>query len=285
MSARSQGFYPRLAGTVVFDPIGDQVGRVRDVVVLVRAKGAPRAVGLVVEVPGRRRVFLPLTRVTSIDAGQVISTGLVNLRRFEQRAMESVVLGELLDRRVQLKDGSGEVTIEDVSIAQQRTGDWLVDQLFMRQPFRAGIGAVPTRLDPDGPGRRRAGPHGPVRGAGRRPSAGGVRGHARGRPGGRDPRPGGGAAARDRGRPGPTSASPTCWRSCRRTAQVSSRCPAWTGTARPTCWRPWEPDDAADLLNELPEEQAAQLLNLMEPEELPDVRRLLGVTPRTRRVA
>ena len=133
----------RLAGTVVFDPIGDQVGRVRDVVVLVRAKGAPRAVGLVVEVPGRRRVFLPLTRVTSIDAGQVISTGLVNLRRFEQRAMESVVLGELLDRRVQLTDGSGEVTIEDVAIAQQRTGDWLVERLFVRR--RSARGSTPFR--------------------------------------------------------------------------------------------------------------------------------------------
>ena len=91
-SAGTQVFVARLAGTTVFDPLGDQVGRVRDVVVLVRSKGAPRAVGLVVEVPGRRRVFLPLTRVTSIDAGQVISTGLLNMRRFEQRAMETLAV-------------------------------------------------------------------------------------------------------------------------------------------------------------------------------------------------
>src|SRR5690606_36639667 len=73
-SVGTRVFVARLAGTAVFDPIGDQVGRVRDVVVLLRPKGAPRAVGLVVEVPGRRRVFLPLTRVTSIDPGQVIIT-------------------------------------------------------------------------------------------------------------------------------------------------------------------------------------------------------------------
>ena len=63
-SVGTRVFVARLAGTNVFDPLGDQVGRVRDVVVLVRPKGAPRAVGLVVEVAARRRVFLPLTRVT-----------------------------------------------------------------------------------------------------------------------------------------------------------------------------------------------------------------------------
>ncbi len=100
-------FAARLAGTAVFDPIGDQVGRVRDVVVLVRPTGLPRATGLVVEVAGRRRVFVPLSRITSMDAGQVISTGLLNMRRFEQRPTESLVIGELLDRRVELVDGSG----------------------------------------------------------------------------------------------------------------------------------------------------------------------------------
>jgi CBS domain-containing protein len=100
----SRVFVARLAGLPVFDPLGDQVGRVRDVVVVFRAgRQAPRAVGLVVEVPGRRRVFLPLTRVTSMDAGQVISTGLVNMRRFERRPTETLVLAELLDRTVRLR--------------------------------------------------------------------------------------------------------------------------------------------------------------------------------------
>jgi flagellar motility protein MotE (MotC chaperone)/sporulation protein YlmC with PRC-barrel domain len=97
-------FVARLAGLPVFDPLGDRVGRVRDVVVIFRAgRQPPRAVGLVVEVPGRRRVFLPLTRVTSMDAGQVISTGLVNMRRFARRPTETLVLAELLDRTVRLR--------------------------------------------------------------------------------------------------------------------------------------------------------------------------------------
>ena len=101
--APTRVFVARLAGTPLFDPIGDQVGRVRDVVASLRiGPEAPRVLGLVVEVPGRRRIFVPMTRVTSIDAGQVITTGLVNMRRFEQRPTETLVLGEMLDRTVTL---------------------------------------------------------------------------------------------------------------------------------------------------------------------------------------
>ena len=127
-------FVARLSGLAVFDPLGDQVGRVRDVVVVFRAGLlAPMAVGLVVEVPGRRRVFLPMTRVTSIDVGQVITTGVVNLRRFEPRPTETLVLAELLDRTVGMRDGSGDVIVEDVAIGQQRTRDWVVSKVFVRR--------------------------------------------------------------------------------------------------------------------------------------------------------
>jgi len=130
----------RLAGTGVFDPLRDRVGRVHDVVVLLRVRQAPRAVGLVVEVPGRRRVFLPLSRVTSIDAGAVITTGLMNVRRFSQRAAETLVLGELLDREIRLRDGSGTVTIQDVALEQQRNRDWLVTKLYVRRTgVRSGL--------------------------------------------------------------------------------------------------------------------------------------------------
>ena len=139
-SAPSRVFVARLAGTEVFDPLGDRVGRVRDVVILVRLKGAPRAVGLVVEVPGRRRVFLPLSRVTAVDPGAVITTGLVNVRRFEQRSAETLVVGELLDRHVEMRDGSGTVAIEDAAIEQQRNRDWLVTKLFVRRKTTANRG-------------------------------------------------------------------------------------------------------------------------------------------------
>jgi CBS domain-containing protein/sporulation protein YlmC with PRC-barrel domain len=123
-----------MSGLAVFDPLGDQVGRVRDVVVVFRAgRLAPLVVGLVVEVPGRRRVFLPMTRVTSVDGGQVIMTGVVNMRRFEPRSAETLVLAELLDRSVTLRDGTGSVVVEDVAMTQQRTRDWVVSKVFVRR--------------------------------------------------------------------------------------------------------------------------------------------------------
>src|SRR5690606_12543633 len=125
----SRVYLARLKGTAVFDPLGDQVGRVHDGVVIMRLRGAPRAVGLVVEVSGKRRVFLPLTRVTNIDAGAVITTGLLNIRRFEQRATETLVVGQLLDRQVTFRDGSGGGTVQDVAMEQQRNRDWHITKV------------------------------------------------------------------------------------------------------------------------------------------------------------
>jgi len=127
-------FVARLAGCSVFDPNGDRVGRVRDVLVVYRPKNSPRVVGLIVEIPGRRRVFVSIGRVMSIGAGQIITTGLINLRRFEQRGGEVRVIAELLGRQVTMRDGSGEATIEDVAIEEAGPGEWVVRELFLRRP-------------------------------------------------------------------------------------------------------------------------------------------------------
>jgi len=128
-------FVARLAGLRVFDPLGDPVGRVRDVVVTFSAsRSRPRVIGLVVEVPGRRRVFVPMTRVTSLDGGQVITTGLVNLRRFEQRTNEALVLAELLERQVTVSSPEGpfDAIVEDVAM-EPRGSDWAVSRVFCRK--------------------------------------------------------------------------------------------------------------------------------------------------------
>ncbi len=127
-------FVARLVGCSVFDPNGDRVGRVRDAIVVYRTTRSPRVVGLVVEVPGRRRVFLSIGRVTSIGSGQIITTGLINLRRFEQRGGEVRVLAEMMGRRMNFVDGSGSATIEDVSIEEIGPGEWQVSELFLRRP-------------------------------------------------------------------------------------------------------------------------------------------------------
>ena len=127
-------FVARLVGCAVFDPEGDKVGRVRDALVVYRNTSSPRVVGLIVEVPGRRQVFLSIGRVTSIGSGQIITTGLINMRRFEQRGGEVRVIAELLGRKVTLVDGSGTATIEDVAIEEGDDAEWSITELFLRRP-------------------------------------------------------------------------------------------------------------------------------------------------------
>jgi CBS domain-containing protein len=127
-------FVARLAGCSVFDPAGDKVGKVRDVLVVYRQKEPPRVVGFIVEVSGKRRVFLSIGRVTSIGSGQIITTGLINLRRFEQRGGEVRVIAEVLGRAVLLADNSGTAVIEDVAIEESGPGEWAVSELFIRRP-------------------------------------------------------------------------------------------------------------------------------------------------------
>jgi CBS domain-containing protein len=271
-------FVARLAGLAVFDPLGDQVGRVRDVVVVFGVgRQHPRAIGLVVEVSGRRRVFVPMTRVTSIDIGQVITTGLVNMRRFEQRPTETLVLGELLDRVVRLRDGDAEVTVEDVAITQSRAREWRVTRVFVRRG-RAG------RL-------RRRGETLVV---------------------GYDDLDGFGIAEQRQGAANLLAAfeelkaadlaeviheltpkrrlEVAAALDDERLADVLEELPdddrveivsVLTGERAADVLEAMQPDDAADLLSELPQEQAEQLLRLMEPEEAEDVRRLLAYDDRT----
>lgn len=133
-------FVSHLAGVAAFDPNGDQVGRVRDLVVMLRVgRRPPRLLGLVVELSTRRRIFLPMTRVTSIESGQVITTGVLNVRRFEQRPTERLVFGELLDRRVTLVETGEEVTVLDLSVGQlPARRDWEIDKVFVRKGGRSG---------------------------------------------------------------------------------------------------------------------------------------------------
>lgn len=144
-------FVSHIAGVAVFDPAGDQVGRVRDLVVILRpGRRPPRLLGLVVELSTRRRIFLPMTRVTSVQAGQVITTGVLNVRRFEQRPTERLVFGELLDRRVTLVETGEEVTVLDLSVHQlQARREWEIDRVFVRKgkkggAFRRGKGETLT---------------------------------------------------------------------------------------------------------------------------------------------
>ncbi|MGW7491013.1 magnesium transporter MgtE N-terminal domain-containing protein [Streptomyces sp. NPDC054786] len=289
-------FVSHLAGVAVFDPNGDQVGRLRDLVALLRVGDRPpRILGVVVEVISRRRIFVPMTRVTGVESGQIIITGVVNMRRFEQRTSETLVLGELLDRRVQLVETGEEVTVLDIGITQlPARRDWEIDKVFVR---KGKGGALRRRI------LRREAP----------PAKGGV-----GRRAGETltvewsavtgfslEEHGQGAesllATFEQLRPADL-AGVLHHLSAKRRAEVAAALDddrladvleelpeddqveiigKLKDERAADVLEAMDPDDAADLLSELPEEEKERLLALMRPEEAADVRRLMSYEERT----
>ncbi|HTN59807.1 MAG TPA: CBS domain-containing protein [Protaetiibacter sp.] len=271
-------FVARLAGCSVFDPNGDRVGRVRDVLVVYRPKSSPRVVGLIVEIPGRRRVFVSIGRVTSIGAGQIITTGLINLRRFEQRGGEVRVIAELLGRQVTLRDGSGEATIEDVAIEEVGPGEWVVGELFLRRPrtSAAPFGKGSTVLagwdkvrEKNAPGESQSAEQLIATYADLLPAD---------------------LASTLLDLPEERRIEVAEELSDDRLADALEEMPetdqidilAQLGDERAAdVLDQMEPDDAADLIAQLPEERGEALLGLMQPEEAEDVRFLLSYAPET----
>ena len=264
-------FLARLSGIGVFDPNGDQVGKVRDGIVVLRSgSNPPRLTGLVVEVQPRRRIFVPMTKVTAIDTGQVIVTGTVNLRRFEQRAGETLVTAELFDRSVALLETGDRVAILDVAVEQSRTTDWYITQLFVRRGgggFRRGERFVIDWSEIGGLSLPAADQ-----------SAESL------------------VASLDTMRPADIApvlhdlSSKRRLEAARelddeRLADVLEELPEddrveivsmLEAERAADVLEEMDPDDAADLISELPPEQARALLDRMEPDEADDIRRLLS---------
>ncbi|MEU5158291.1 CBS domain-containing protein [Streptomyces sp. NPDC020875] len=280
-------FVSHLAGVPVFDPNGDRVGRVRDLVAMLRVgHRPPRLLGMVVEVLTRRRIFLPMTRITGIESGQVITTGVLDVRRFEQRPTERLVLGELLDRRVRLVgEGAGtdggadeEVTVLDVSVRRlPARRDWEIDRVFVRR----GKGGALRRK-----GETLTVAWSAVTGFSLEEEAQGAESLV---------------ATFERLRPADLAnvmhhlspkrrAEVAAALDDDRLADVLEELPEDDQVEilgklhqerAADVLEAMDPDDAADLLSELPEEDQERLLTLMRPDDAADVRRLLSYEERT----
>lgn len=285
----SRVFVSRVSGLTVLDPLGDRVGVVRDVVVSFTAS-QPRAIGLVIEVPGKKRVFLPMTRVTSIDPGAVISTGLVNMRRFEQRATETLAVAEIFDRSVDVRTADEHYTgvVEDIAIKQNTRRDWILTKVFVRQkgaPLSTTERAV-SRLR-----RRRPGSTALVDVT----EVTGLRTQSRAQSAERlletyeDLRTADFAEVIHDLTP-KRRAEVAAALDDDRLADVLEELPEedqveiLAGLANERAadvLEAMEPDDAADLLADLPPEQAERLLQLMEPDDAEPLRRLMEYDERT----
>ena len=274
-TAPARIFLARLVGQAVYDPSGDQVGKLRDVVVTVRSTN-PRVLGLVVEVLGRRRIFLPMTRVTSLDGGQIITTGVLNVRRFEKRATERLVVGELLDRTVTITPTQLTGTVYDLAMEHQRGRDWFLSQVAVRERGRRfgrrGASHVTDWDDVVGLTAEQV-PQGAT--------------HL--------------LETMDTMRPADLAAALHDLSPKRRAeiaaelgddrlADVLEELPEADQVEILDVLHPeraadvleeMSPDDAADLIAELPEETAERMLALMEPDDAEDVRRLLTYEERT----
>ncbi|MDO4610324.1 CBS domain-containing protein [Corynebacterium sp.] len=132
----------RLAGMPVRNPDGDTIGRVRDVVIRLRPSGAPtRALGLVVQMTDKRRVFLPILRVAAFEPHEVLlATSTVSMRQFRTRPGEMTVIGDLVGAKVQVDDPDLEhlhgvpQEITDLELERTRTRDWVASRVAVLGP-------------------------------------------------------------------------------------------------------------------------------------------------------
>ena len=270
-------YVARLVGLPIFDPQGDQVGKVRDLVVAVRSEvQQPRVLGLVAEVFGRRRIFVPMTRVTNIDSGQVYTTGLLNMRRFEQRPTETLVIGQMLDKSVFVPTTGVTGTVYDVAMEQARNRDWVLSRVAIQEPAkglrRRGQTYVCEWRDVDGLTQREE-----AQGATHLIAAL------------NEMRPAD-AANMIRDLPPERRRAVVAALDDERLADVLEELPEedqveilehLDSERAADVLEEMSPDDAADLMADLPPETAAALLELMEPDEAEDVRRLMAYVENT----
>jgi CBS domain-containing protein len=276
-TAPNRIFVARLIGLPVFDPRGDQVAKVRDLVVAVRSEASqPRVLGLVAEVFGRRRIFIPMTRVTAIDAGRIHTTGLLNLRRFALRSTETLVVAQMLDRSVRLRGSDVAGTVYDVAMEQARNRDWVLSRVAVQEPGK-GL-------------RRRGQTHivewRDVQGLTQRQESQGAT-HLLAAI--TDLRPADAAAVLHDLPPERRSAVVAALDD-ERLADVLEELPeedqveileALDTERAADVLEEMSADDAADLMAELSPETAATLLGAMQPEEAEDVRRLMSYAEQT----
>ncbi|RJO80362.1 magnesium transporter [Nocardia panacis] len=284
--AATRVYVARLAGLVVLGPDGESIGRIRDVVVAIRYdRQQPRIHGLVVELPTRRRIFVPMLRLTSIDPGAVtLNTGTVSLRRFTQRPGELLALAQIVDSSVRVADpdlpdlAGVDVFVVDLGIEQTRTRDWRVTRVAVRGHRRLGRRRAVHVVDWD--------------------RVSGLTPYEIGRPGqdvtalleqfeGLRPAD---VAHLLRELPEKRRVEVAVALDDERLADVVQELPdddqvELLGQLEirraADLLEAMDPDDAADLLGELPKGEADSLLALMDPEESEPVRRLLEHSPDT----
>jgi hypothetical protein len=222
---------------------------------------------------------VPIGRITSIDPDAVVlTTGTVSLRRFDKRPGETLVLAELLDRRVTL--------LATASRSPSSTSRWSSSAPATGSSCASPCASPPARAARPPPRRGAAG----RLGRGQRLLAGRARA-GRGQP-----------ARRLREAAPADLAGVMHDLSGKRRAEIAAALDderladvleemseeeqvellgGLEDERAADVLEAMAPDDAADLLGELPEAEAERLLELMQPDEAGPVRSLLAYSDDT----
>ncbi len=271
---------------VVRGPDMESIGRVRDVVVIVRPNGqTSRAIGLVVEMVNKRRIFVPMLRVSAIEPQEItLSSGQVNMRPFQRRIGELTIMNDLIGSRVQTDDPEMDhlharaVEIADIELERTRTRDWIITKVAVfgeKHTFgrRGDLHVIPWAhihgITAAGVGQTNATAELIAQFEDMRPADVATMMHN--------------LSAAQRQRVAEELDD-------ERLADILQELPEDHQTEvieslnierAADVLEEMDPDDAADLLGELPDEKADVLLELMDPEESAPVRRLMVFSPDT----
>ncbi|MDO5076514.1 CBS domain-containing protein [Corynebacterium sp.] len=286
MSPVTRVYAGRLAGMVVRGPDTESIGRVRDVVVIIRPSGQPsRAIGIVVEMVNKRRIFVPMLRVSAIEPQEItLSSGQVNIRPFQRRVGELTIMSDLIGARVHTDDPHADhlhgraVEIADVELERTRTRDWVITRVAVfgeKHTFgrRGDLHVVPWShvhgITAAGVGQSNATAELIAQFEDMRPADIASLMHN--------------LSSKQRREVAEELDD-------ERLADILQELPedhqtevieALNIERAADVLEEMDPDDAADLLGELPDEKADVLLELMDPEESAPVRRLMVFSPDT----
>ncbi|MDQ3880788.1 MAG: PRC-barrel domain-containing protein, partial [Chloroflexota bacterium] len=142
-------FLSQVIGKRVLDRHGDPYGRVHDLIVALGERYPP-VTGLVVQLPGRRTIFLPWSDVQSLDAvGARLRTSSIDITGFRQRPNEIRLWLDLMDKQIVDVEGRKIVRVNDIQLAP-------VDGRLRLVAVDVGLAGILRRLGLSGPGERLA---------------------------------------------------------------------------------------------------------------------------------
>jgi hypothetical protein len=115
----------QVVGSPLRDADGERLGRVEDLIVRLGGAGYPPITGLLVHVAGRTS-FLGMDRVSEIGSdGVVMRKATLDLRRFERRPDEVLLKRDVLDRQLINVEGARLVRANEIELALV-AGSWRV---------------------------------------------------------------------------------------------------------------------------------------------------------------